>query len=286
MVLCLLCSAAATAQADPLTTFTLTDLGSGSPSFASAADGRGIVLAPNGQAAYPFQQAQATTLDSQQLLASHFPLTNTPPPIDAPGAYGNPANVYSTLLAPSTNGDGIYVAIDAFGVYGHEGASDAYYVKQSPNGTWGTPVGMWTGAMQYQGLITPGQSSIAGINKLNEVLGVGSDGSPNGLGWAQTYLYNINSNTLTNLGTLSVLTAGGWNNIRPIAIDDQGRILLEGFENPATGDRSAHTLLLTPQGVSSSAQELAAPEPGALALAGSIIAALAVRRAVRSRKSR
>ena len=286
MVLCSLCYAGAKAKADPLTTFTLTDLGSGSPSFASAAGGSGIVLAPNGRTAFPFQQAQPTALSVQQLLASHFPLSNAPPPISAPGAYGDPANVYSTLLTPSTNGNGTYVAIDAFGVYGHGGASEAYSVKQNADGTWGPPVVMWSGDVQFQGMPNPGQSSITGINKLNEALGVGSDGSPNGLGLPQTYLYNINTNTLTNLGTLNVLTAGGWNNIKPIAIDAQGRILLQGFEDPATGDRSEHTLLLTPQGVSSPGQELAAPEPGALALGVLILAALAVRRAIPSWMSR
>ena len=47
---------------------------------------------------------------------------------------------------------------------------------------------MWTGGVEFQGSPTPGEAAITGMNKLNEVLGVGSDGSPNGLGLPQTYL--------------------------------------------------------------------------------------------------
>ena len=187
-----------------------------------------------------------------------------------------------------SNGSGIIVAINTAGVYGHEGSSESYFVKQGPDGTWGTPTAMWSGGVEFQGTPTPGEASITGMNKLNEVLGVGSDGSlngsPSGLGLPQTYLYNLNTNSLLNLSTLNVLLAGGWNNIAPIAIDNQGRILVEASESPVTGDRLEHTILLTPEGVSSNPLAVPAPEPGALALAVVTIAALTLRRAVRGRR--
>ena len=267
------------AQADPLTTFTLTDLGPGTPTYSNG----GIYSSGNGQTAYTFQAAQATSLNAQQLLSSGFPLLDSPPPVTAPGAYGDPMNVYSTLSNPITNGNGVIVGVDSSGVYGHDGISDSYFVKQNPDGTWSGPAGMWSGGVQFQGFATPGEASITGINALNEVLGVGSQEAVNGPGLPQTYLYNINTNSLLNLNTLGVLQAG-WVNVTPIAIDNQGRILLEAALPPTAGSGPEHTLLLTPQGLSSPPVETPAPEPGGLALAVVTVAALALRRAVRNRR--
>jgi hypothetical protein len=264
-------------QADPLTTFTLTDLGTGTPTFASEANG-GVVIAGNGQMVYPFQLAQDTRLDPQQLLSSHIPMLD-PAPVNDPNTYHDPIRAYSTPLSAFTNGQGTYVAIDAYGVYGHRGSADVYSVKRNPDGTWGNPTAMWSGGDQFDGLPSPALASITGINKLNEVLGMGSGG---GFSWPQTYLYELNSRTLLNLGDLNVLQSGGWNNLRPIAIDDQGRILLQASLNPVMGDRHQHTLLLTPEGVSSDPLAVPAPEPGPLALAVLTITAQALRRAARA----
>ena len=229
---------------------------------------------------------QDTSFSSTQSLAADFPLLNPPPPITSTGAYDNPLNVYSSVLNPiTTNGNGLYVAIDASGVAGHQGTSEVYDVKQNADGTWSSPTGMWTGGTQFNGEPSAGLASITGINKLNEVLGVGADPTAtNGAGLPQTYLYNANTNSLLNLATLGVLQAGGWNNIMPVAIDDQGRILLEASPPPTAGSGPEHTLLLTPQGVSSDPLEVPAPEPGGLALAVVTVAALAVRRAMRNRR--
>ncbi len=284
LVLGILCPSA---QADPLTTFLVTDLGPGTPTFATGADG-GIVIAGNGQTAFAFQKTQDTIFGTQQSYPANYPLLTPPPSPLSPNAYGNPLNVYSTVLNPVvSNGNGLYVAIDASGVAGHQGTSDVYGVTQNPDGTWGTPTGMWSGGTQFNGEPSPGLASITGVNKLNEVLGVGAVGAAptamNGAGLPQTYLYNASTNSLLNLGTLGVLQAGGWNNIMPVAIDDQGRILLEAAPPPTSGSGPEHTLLLTPQGVSSDPLEVPAPEPGGLAIAVAAAAALALRRATRSR---
>ncbi len=286
LVLSFLHALSSSVHADPLTTFSLTDLGPGLPTFATGANG-GIVIAGNGQTGYAFQTAQDTPFsNSSQSFSTTFPLLAPPPPDTSQNAYDNPLNVYSTVLnSITTNGNGLYVAIDAIGVAGHEGTSEVYYVSKSPDGSWSSPTGMWSGGNQFDGSPSAGLASITGVNKLNEVLGVGADPTAtNGAGLPQTYLYNANTNSLLNLATLGVLQAGGWNNIMPIAIDDQGRILLEAGTPLTSGSTAEYTLLLTPQGVSSDPVLVPAPEPGVLAFAVVTIAALVLRRAVRGRR--
>jgi hypothetical protein len=279
-----LAASSSDAKADPLTTFTLTDLGAGTPVIESGSNG-GVVIAGNGQTAYPFLVSQGLSVSYQQLSSSHMPLI-AQAPISNPDADWNPLNVYSMPLNTITDGNGTYVAIDAYGVNGHMGQAEVYSVRQNSDGTWGTPIALWSGGEQFSGSASAAQASLTGINKLGEVLGVGADGFlGSGSGVPQTYLYNLNTQSLLNLGTLAVLTSGGWNNLRPIAIDNQGRILLEGPPNPAAGDPLAHPhgLLLTPEGVSSTPLMVPTPEPGALALAAVTLAALALRKAVRAR---
>jgi hypothetical protein len=164
------------------------------------------------------------------------------------------------------------------------GTSEVYDVTKNPDGSWSNPTTLWSGGTQYSGSPDPGMSSITGVNKLNEILGAGVDPTISGGALPQTYLYNANTNSLLNLSTLAVLQSSGWINVMPIAIDDQGRILLEAAPPPTSGSGPEHTLLLTPQGVSSDPLEVPAPEPGGLAIAVVAAAALALRRAARSRR--
>jgi hypothetical protein len=266
--------------ADPMTTFTVTDLGTGTPTFGTGANG-GIVVAGNGQTAYPFPMAQDTALSQPGLLSSQFPIVAAAP-VNDPSAYGSPTNAYSTPLSAITNGQGTFVAIDAYGVYGHMGEAVVYSVSRNADGTWDAPTTLWSGGEQSSGTPQPGQASITGINSLGQVLGTGTLQAVTGsTGLVQPYLYDPNTHSLLDLYSLNVLQAGGWSNLQPIAIDDQGRILLEASANPTSGDRSAHTLLLIPQGASS--DPVAAPEPGALALAIVMIATLTLRRALHGR---
>jgi hypothetical protein len=270
-------------QADPLTTFTLTDLGPGTPTFATGANGDGIVIAGNGQTAYSFQMTQDASLTEKQLLSGNVPVA-VAAPVSDPETYGNPANAYSVPFSASTNGQGTLVVVGAYGVYGHGGQSDVYAVQQNPNGTWGTPTELWSGDVQYSGQPGPGFTSITGINKLNEVLGVGSGIVPYGPLTPVAYLYNLNTNSVLNLLSLNVIAAGGWSDLQPIAIDNQGRILLEASPSPTSGQTSEQFLLLTPEGVSSTPLQVPAPEPGPLALAVLTMGGLALRRAVCSRR--
>ncbi len=277
MTISLLCGLSSSSQADPLINFAVTDLGPGTPTFADGANG-GVVIAGNGLTAYPFQRAQDTSLDPQQLLSSGFPLFKQAPTWD-PDTYGNPANAYSMLTSTMKNSNGIIVGIDDSGVDGHYGSTDVYSINQGPSGGWGPATYMWSGGSTRSEFGEP-VATITGINALNEVLGSGlGQGYPAAYS-PQAFLYNLNTNSLLDLNTLSAIQAGGWNSISPIAIDDQGRILLT--VSPLTGPD--HTLLLTPEGVSSNPLAVPAPEPAPLALAVVTIAALALRRAVRGRR--
>lgn len=268
------------ARADALTNFTVTDLGAGTPTFSTGANG-GIVTVGNGATAYSFLPDTGTALNAAQVGVSQIPVV-AGAPIGDPNTYGDPSLAYSMPVAATTNGQGTYVAIDASGVYGHMGSAEVYSVQQNANGSWTNPVALWSGGEQSSGMPGTGQASIVGINKLGEVLGSGSlNAVTSSTSLSQPYLYNLNTNTLLDLYSVGALQAGGWNNLVPIAIDDQGRILLEASPNPTSGDGSVHTLLLTPEGVSPDA--FSVPEPGTLAMAVMTIAAVAWRRALRRR---
>jgi hypothetical protein len=227
--------------------------------------------------------APVTSLNSQQLVSYHFPLLDAPPPASAGDAYGNPANVYSVPLTAAANGQGVYAAIDSYGIGGHLGQSNVYYVTKNSDGTWSSPHFMWSGGGQYTGWANPALASIIGVNALGEVLGTGESQRYPGGGIGDTYLFNIKTGNLLNLDTLPIWTsAKGWSvDPTPLAIDNQGRILLEAQYGLGIAPGPAHLILLTPDGVSS--DPVAAPEPGALALTVVTLAALALRRALRSR---
>jgi hypothetical protein len=275
-----LCILSSLSRADPLTNLTLIDLGTGTPTFAMGANG-GIVIAGSGLTAYPFQKAQDTSPDPKKLLSTGFPLPDRAPTQD-PMTYGDPSRAYGILSNAHANGNGVVVGIEATGVAGHYGSSDVYFSQQAPDGSWGAPTHMWTGGPpSFMGLNWEPIASITGINAKDEVLGSGTAQNAAGPFVHQTaLLYNLDTKSLLDLSTLAVLEAGRWNTLSPIAIDDRGRILLTG--SPLTGPD--HTLLLTPEGVSSDPLAVPAPEPGALAFAVLTITALTLRRAARSRR--
>jgi hypothetical protein len=285
-----------TAKADPITpSYTVTDLGSGNAtlstsaggsipvnltapfdgSFASvvssAANGAQITSVSDGQATYPFAFAPSTVLTSYQGIMTNFPLA-VAPPVNGPGSYGDPAFAYSTVFSPSMNANGIVVAIDSAGVYGHQGESSVYYVQRNADGSWGLPNVVWTGTTQFGQGPNIGGVVIAGINNLNQIVGLNYN--PNYPSLYNAVLYDIGTHTLTNLSALPGLA--GYTNIVPIAIDDQGRILVEASPVPGSGVQSEQTLLLTPAG--GPGNEVGVPEPSSLAVMVLAMGAFAVRR--------
>ena len=291
-----------TARADALTpSYTVTDLGSGNITATAAngtviqnlisfaggqgnqeltatASGSPIVSISNGQSAYSFNVTPAISLNPNQGNLANFPVP-IPAPVNSSDTYGNPANAYSVPLQPIMNANGVVVAIDSAGVSGHEGMGTAYSVQQNADGSWGTPTIMWGGNTQFTGLPTPAGLSVTGINNLNQVLGeMGVGGFSNDIA-TNAVVYDIGTHSLINLS--NYLSPQGYHDIHPIAIDDQGRILLWA----ALGTTSEDTVLLTPSGLHPDPIPLATPEPASWAVMALAMVAFVAHR-VRERNCR
>jgi len=275
------------AQADPITVqgYTVADLGVGSPTFSTDASGSRIVIAPDGRTAYAFPQTGNSNLSggSSQGVLAKIPLID-PAPTYSPDTYGNPANAFAYIQSAVINANGIAAVVEVTGVNGHWYAGDAYYLLVKPNGSWGTPVRMFSGPTDFDGSAFPNRGSaqqlgisIAGINNLNQVLGFLQYG-PNS--WQSgPIVYNINTQTSIQLGNLN----GNYLNVQPIAIADNGELLMQG-EPVATGGPE-HTLLLTPDGVSPNPLTVA-PEPAAWAVMALAAAAFSLRQNRECRRAR
>ena len=149
---------------------------------------------------------------------------------------------------------------------------DRLLFQHGSGSTWTQPVSLWSGIEQPQGP-NPGGTTIDGINKLNQVIGTMAVTTGSAL-TSNAVLYNINTGTLTNLSSLPAWS--GFLNIQPIAIDDQGRILVQGSPVPGSGYQTEQTLLLTPAGLPINFTPV--PEPGSLAVMALAIAAFAAHR--------
>ena len=103
-----------------------------------------------------------------------------------------------------------------------------------------------------------GAITIVGINTANQVL-LGTSFPDRAY---DALVYNINTQTLTDLDYLPAITSGDYSNLQPIAIDNQGQILVTTSVYTPEGT-ALDTLLLTPGGAP---EPLAAPEPGSCVL--------------------
>jgi MYXO-CTERM domain-containing protein len=298
MVICLLGSVVSTAHADPSPpTYTLTDLGSGNITFTTA---KGDVIAvpsnplqgtsglvtsqiasvSNGQASYAFSTTPDTILSPGQGALAGIPLAEpVSSSLSLPYVLGNPSYYTATAMGGLMNGNGIAALVDNY--LSNSGSLSnvvAYYVQQNAGGSWGATtsamVGQTTG---YNGQIFV---SVIGLNGANQILlGTSYPGTQ-----YDSLVYNVNSHTLTDLATLPPFANGTYSNLLPIAIDDQGRILLQATSTSPSG-WTQDTLLLTPDGVSSDPIILSAPEPSSWAVMVLAVAAFAAHR-MRERRRR
>ncbi|MGP0067099.1 MAG: hypothetical protein ACLQGP_26335 [Isosphaeraceae bacterium] len=307
MMIALFGVAVSKAQADSMTpSYSVTDLGSGTIT-ATAANGSTIAIDPtfgysgggnqilsadangspiasisNGQSTYAFNLSPATVLNPNQPSMANFPLIQ-PAPVDSPFTYGNPSYAFSTISSAIENANGIVVATDYAGVNGHYEQGEAYYVQQNPGGTWSLPVSMWSGNSLIFPMVAGGGMSVTGLNNLNQVLGtMGAD--PIHEIATDTVLYNINNHNLTDLSTYLLSLPQPYFDVSPLAIDDQGRILLSAVSFSDTTGFSQDTLLLTPDGVSSDPIVASTPEPGSWAVMALAMAAFAAHRIRESRR--
>ena len=154
-----LCSNLTAALADPISGYTVTNLGSGpitittsngttvpvnlsgpfygyyGGSLTSVTGGVPVVSVSNGQASYSFAFTPDTPLAPNQGAMSGFPLANAAPTYD-PVTYGNPINAFSYVAGTSLmNSQGLVAAADTYGTSGHWVAGTAYTVQENASGS-------------------------------------------------------------------------------------------------------------------------------------------------------
>jgi hypothetical protein len=288
MAITLIVAMVSTVHAEPIPpTYSVADLGSGSATYSKDASGNGIVIAPDGRTAYAFPQTFTGTSIS---TPTSFPILDPVPsglPATQPGytAFGY-SNVQGVTLYPN----GIATATDLVGYSSQPGSSwdrhDLYYVPRNPDGSWGQPVAILQGLPVTGQVIGGNTSTILGLSKTGNILMSESGYGPTGYVNSAS-VFNINTQTSTNLTTFPILVNNNYSNIQAIAIDDQGRILVDATHpgNSPSQPYTEDTLLLTPSGVTSDPIILSTPEPGSWAVMAIAVAAFAAHRA-RGRRRR
>lgn len=276
------------AQADPIVDtqpaiagYNLIDLGPGNPTF-STLNGTQVVIGSNGLA-YAYQPSPALTpANTQQLTASGFPITQWG--YAPPAQWGDNSSGY---INPLTNGEGYVVFQRQFlETSYHLGGGDLYEVKQNLDGSWASPIQLWS-TTGSNVMSAPPDSQAVAVNRLGEVLGLGQSIDPKQLQDALLYLPKLNK--YVDLYSVSS-AADTWRVLAPVGLDEQGRVLLGGYSSTALlrGSSTAgiqDSLLLVPPDVSSDPIAIPAPEPGSLALAALIIVGLVARRPVAKRRA-
>ncbi len=256
------------AMADPL--YTITDLGTGPITFTTASGATVALATGNG-----LTTASATTpFVSVSTGQGSYAFSTTPDTVVAQSTLPNitsstPLTLYGGLM----NGSGTAVISGVSTDVSNSNLSRdvAYSIQQNSAGSSSQPALITTGPQLVESPYN--YITIVGLSKQDQDLLMTS--YPN-----QSYgtlLYSISTKTLTNLSTLSVFTGSPYFGLSPIALDDQGRILLHANED---GPNSIifPTLLLTPEGVTSGPPPLSAPEPDTMLIWGLICAIAAASR--------
>jgi hypothetical protein len=270
----------ATAHADPIPpSYTVTDLGSG-VAFSGDPNANGVVTSFSGQT-YAFPQTFSATY---MPTPANFPILD-PVPVGSNGTgYSSVAgiNLYPNGIAIATDQVGFNASLN--GSSSWQGA-DIYYVMRNPDGSWGQAVPLISAAKNYgapigyepnvsatlskSGVVLESTLMIPGTNVLNNAT-----------------IFNINTQTYTELSTLPAIVNNGYFNLRALAIDDAGRILVWATHQSSNQGAldTDDLLLLTPAGVSSNPLPAAAPEPGAWLVMAFAMAGLAVHRIRETRR--
>ena len=116
--LAILATTVAGANASPLPSYNVIDLGAGTASLQTNSNGLSVVIGPDGTV-YPFPRTDNVPSDVQPILDSFPPFTNAP--TYATMTYGNPKNAYSDWGGGNVflNKNGVFVGTDVYGVSGH-----------------------------------------------------------------------------------------------------------------------------------------------------------------------
>jgi hypothetical protein len=250
------------AFADPM--YTAIDLGTGAVHYGADSGGGGTVIGSNGQI-YTFNPVQ-NDIPSQWMNTTQGVPTVNPAPVGSPDTFGNPNFAFSTSHLLDMNSQGLAVGINVYGVSGHLADSTAFITQRQPDGSWGAPTPIWSGAQTFAP--STANINIFGISPSGQVLGFGVDSQFNPQAITQLYLFDATTHALTNLTSLidsipstnspqGSPSATNWMLSNFLSkLDDQGRILVEveqGFGGPV------HYLLLVPDGVPS--DPIPVPEP-------------------------
>jgi hypothetical protein len=250
------------AKADPL--YTVTNLGSGVINLATVSGGTiavsagglpfgssfatsQLVSVSNGQVSYSFSTTPETMLIQGQGALSNVPLNLDSGALTGPFGYSGPdvsgfsnvngyaAVVVSYQIASYGNDALQFATINPIGSNGEVNWSQGASIMSSPNNG-----------------LDGGYIAITGINTANQVL----VGTSFGTMPYDALVYSLSSKSVTDLDTLPAITAGGYSNLEPFAIDDQGQVLVTAQLDTPTGP-VFDTLLLTPSGE----PIVTAPEP-------------------------
>ncbi len=254
-------------MADPL--YTITDLGTGTITFSTASGGTVALATGNG-----LTTASATTpFVSVSAGQGSYAFSTSPDTVVAQSTLPSitssaPLTLYSGLM----NGSGFAVVSGVSTDVGNPNLANdvAYSIQQNSVGSSSQPALITTGPELVESPYN--YITVVGLNKQDQALLMTSyPTKPYG-----SLLYNASTNSLTNISSLSVLTGSPYFGLSPIAIDDQGRILLHANEDGPNGIIFP-TILLTPDGVSTG-PPLSAPEPATMLSWGLICAIVAAAR--------
>jgi hypothetical protein len=282
------------ARADAMTGYTLTDLGSpylnnhtaNAAGYAISNTGaNGTLSAPNGNT-YAFQSTNNLVTNSQAITSTFQPFIT--PAIPYYYKHFDNSNDTRAFL----NQAGVFVGTAVTGMAGNDdlyASSTVYAATRQANGSFGPLSALWsTGNNLTSSLGSPQSYSaypianVLSLNNTGQMLGVAN--IPGDFA-----LYNLKTGVLTNLASLVPDPSVGI--ASAIAIDDQGRILIDSYQpnspnSPKQPDSNGSNFhdelyLLTPDGLSSA--PLATPEPSTLVTLAVAGIGLMVRRRWKSR---
>jgi hypothetical protein len=215
------------ARADPV--YSITNLGSGDITLTTASGstftavipgGAGILASgatsqlasvSNGQVSYSFSTTPETTLVQGQGALSNVPLNLDSGALTGPFGYSGPnvsgfsnvngyaAVVVSYQIANFGNDALQFATINPIGSNGEVNWSQGASIISSPNNG-----------------LDGGYITITGINAANQAL----VGTSFGTMPFDSLIYSLSSKSVTDLDTLPAITAGGYSNLKPVAIDD------------------------------------------------------------------
>jgi hypothetical protein len=274
-----------TARADAISSYTVTDLGPAgtgnatTPDYTLSNTGASGTLTTRNGTVYAFPRTDNSVANPQSLLDTLPPLTNAP--INDPLTHGNPNFAYShfDLNGVFLNKEGVFAATDLTGVSGYvsESSSIVDMATRQANGTFGPLTALWNSpndGSSFQGW-SDNSARVLDLNNAGQLLGADNSGHNIDLaspGYRVFFVYDPHSGIKTEIASL---LPTGWGNGYPVALDDQGRILL--YASTAENDwNNSSLLLLTPAGLSST--PLPAPEPTTLATLAVAGFGLAIRR--------